>query len=345
MMKTAREVPLLIVLFLLSHLSEVRADDFVLLKSYPVHGQVLTTADLVNNPIYLKFNHPVDRSYLGVVRLLDKIGTSICQFNTCGVVNLEENDTKLTWHPNAAAELFQPGKFFEIHIGDPNPSVPPIPFAPVLLRDTFGNTLAATYIDFGVDKCQPMTGLKIIDNNVRTLHCTGGLIDFYMPGSGYAINLTAHISNPSCGSSLAVEGKVWLKLPDGSLMSVFDPFTTVQLSPGDTLPIDLLNYTFVGNEPPGNYQFSFRLLNPVTGDIHSAAATTGFSFGVCPFLYERSSPELVHDPVGDRLAEAYALVSVVEQGWAEPTMWRGQWRQNRTFTPSDGRRLPRGSGR
>jgi hypothetical protein len=283
-MNRAREILLLAVLLLLSHLSEVRADGFALLNSYPAHGQVLATSSLVNNPIYLKFNHPVDRSYLGVVRLLDKTGNSICQLNTCGVVNLAENDTKLIWYPNGPAELFQPGKFFEIHIGEPNPTVPPVPFAPVLLRDVFGNTLAATYIDFSVDKCQPMASLKITDNNVRTLRCTGGLVDSDAPGRGYAINLTADISNPSCGSGLAVEGKVWLRLPDGSLMSVVDPFTTVRLSPGDTFSVDLLNYTFVGDEPAGNYQFSFRLLNPVTGDIHSAA-TTGLSFGVCLFLH------------------------------------------------------------
>ena len=283
-MNRAREILLLTVLLLFSHLPEARADAFALLNSHPAHGQVLTTSDLVNNPIYLKFNHPVERSSLRVVRLLDKTGKSICQFSTCGVVNLEENDTKLIWHPNGPAELFQPSKFFEIHIGDPNPSVPPIPFGPVLFRDIFGNTLAATYIDFSVDKCQPMASLRIIDNDVRTLRCTGGLFDFYAPGRGYAINLTAQLSNPRCGSDLVVEEKAWVRLPDGSLMSVFDLFTTVRLSPGETLPVDVITHTFVGDEPAGIYQFGFRLLNPVTGDLYSEA-TTGFSFGVCPFLF------------------------------------------------------------
>lgn len=284
-MKIAFEILLLVVLLLLFQMSEVCANDFALLESYPAQGQIVKASDLVNNPIYLKFNHPVDRSYIGLVKLVDKTANSICQLNICGIVNLEDNnDTKLIWYPQGTAYLFQPGKLFEIQIGDSNPSVPPIPYSQELFKDTFGNTLPVTYIDFSVDKCQPIASLMVTDNNVRTVVCSSGLFDVYTSESGYAVKLTAGISNPSCGVALTVEGKVWLELPDGSLLSFFDPFTTVQLSPGDNFSVDLLNYTFVGSEPLGNYKFGFRLLNPVTGDNYSTG-TTSFSFGVCPLIF------------------------------------------------------------
>lgn len=283
-MKTAFTIVSLVVLLVLSHVSEVGADGFALLESYPAQGQIVTTSDLVGRPIYLKFSHPVDRSYIGLVRLFDKSGYNICQLNVCGVVNLEEKDTKLIWHPRDPADLFQSGKFFEIHIGDPMPSPAPVLSSQALFRDIFGNTLPVTYIDFSVDECQPIASLKITENDVRSLLCNSGLRLSYASGPGYAIQLTAGVSNPSCGLGLTVEGKVWLTLPDGSLMSVLDPFTTVHLRPGDNISVDLLSYTFVGSEPAGNYELGFRLLNPVTGDTYSAA-TTGFSFGVCPLLF------------------------------------------------------------
>lgn len=271
-------IALLIAPLLVFGSSEVHADAFALLDSYPAQGQIVTASDLFNNPVYLKFNHPVDRSYIQRVRLLDKIGNFFCQLNICGFVTFEENDTKVIWHPQMPGSLFQPGAFFEIHIGILDP-----PFGPYLFRDTFGNTLPVTYIDFGVDKCQPLGSLKLTDNGVRTILCnSGGIPPFYVGGSGYAIRVTAEISNPSCGAGLTVEGKLWLQLPDGSLMSVVDPFTTVPLGPGKNVSVDLLNYAFVGTEPVGSYGFGLRLLNPVNGDTYSTA-TTGFSFGVCPF--------------------------------------------------------------
>jgi len=285
-MRAAFEIVLLVFLVLVPRLSEVRADGFALLESHPAHGQVVTAAELRDNPVFLKFNRPLDRTWqnLALVKILDKSGHSLCQFNICGVIRLEENDTKLIWHPQFPPDLFQPGKLFEIHIGDPTPSPAPIPWAPALLRDVSGNALAVTQIDFSLDPCQPIASLTVTDNNVRTLVCSGGLLSYYANGSGYGITLTARISNPSCGSTITVEGKVWLTLPDGASMSVLDPFTTVPLGPGGDVSVEVLRHTFIGNEPPGNYQFGFRLLNPVTGDNYSSA-TTGFSFGVCPYLH------------------------------------------------------------
>lgn len=283
-MKTAFDIILLVVLLLLFQLSEVRADGFALMESYPAQGQIVKSSDLVNNPIYLKFNHPVDRFSEGLLRLYDKSAYSMCQLNICGVVNYEENDTKVIWYPRSPEYLFQPGKFFEIRIGDADPSVPSIPYSQVLYRDTFGNTLPVTHIDFSVDKCQPIASLTVTDNKMLTVPCNSGLFDGFTSGSGYSIKLTGGTSNPSCGLSLTVEGKVWLELPDGFAISLFDPFTTFQLNPGDNFSFDLINYTFVGIEPVGNYKFGFRLLNPVTGDNYSTV-TTGFSFGICPVIF------------------------------------------------------------
>jgi hypothetical protein len=278
MMKRGFEIALLTGLFLVLPSAAAYADGFALLESYPAAGQTVTASDLFDHPICLKFNHPVDRSYIQRLRLLDKSGNFFCQLNVCGFVTYEENDTKVIWHPQTPGRLFQPGAFFEIHIGIQDP-----PFGPYLFRDTSGNTVPVTYIDFGVDKCQPLGSVKVTDNGVRTILCnSGGIPPFYVGGSGYAVRVTAEISNPSCGIDLTVEGKLWLQLPDGSSRSVVDPFTTVPLSPGKTVSVDLLNHAFVGTEPVGGYELGFRLLNPVNGDTYSTA-TTGFSFGACPW--------------------------------------------------------------
>lgn len=277
-MKRGGEIAWLIALFLVLRPADAHADGFALLESYPARGQTVTAAELFDHPIYLKFNHPVDRAYIQRVRLLDKNGNFFCQWNVCGFVTFEENDTKVIWHPQMPGHLFQPGAFFEIHIGIQDP-----PFGPYLFSDTSGNTLPVTYIDFSVDRCQPRGSLKLTDNGVRTILCnSGGIPPFYVGGSGYAVRVTAEISNPSCGVGLTVEGKLWLRLPDGSLTSVVDPFTTVPLSPGKTISVDLLNHAFVGTEPVGGYGLGLRLLNPVNGDTYSTT-TTGFSFGACPF--------------------------------------------------------------
>lgn len=285
MLKESFVIVSIFITLLFCQRTEVQADDFILLESYPAQGQIVKPSELVNNPFYLKFNHPVNRSYQGLIRFLDKSGNSICQLNSCGVVNFEENDTKLIWYPYQAAYLFQPGQSFEIQIGDQNPSVPPVPYSAVLLMDTSGNGLPITYIDFNVDKCQPTASLKVTDNNLITCWCDSPLgFDCHSNLSGYAITLTAGLTNPSCGPNLSVEGRVWLQLPDGSLLSLFDPPAVVPLIPADSLSGDLLNYTFYGSEPTGSYTFYFRLLNPVTGDFYSTA-TTGFTFGVCPAMF------------------------------------------------------------
>lgn len=260
---------------LIFQLSEVRADDFALVGSYPAQGQTVKTSDLFNNPVYLKFNNPVDRTFEGLIRLYDKSGYGICQLNICGFVEYAENDTKLIWHPQNPASLFEPGKYFEIQIGDPDPAVcplPPLPCSPVLFRDISGNALPLTYVDFSVDSCQPTASVQLTGDNsvVVCPNCINFCADSsYVTGD--TIKLTVGITNPSCGPNVEVEGKVWVELPSGSLLSLYDPHATRKVSPGDNFSIDLVTHTFIGNEPPGNYKVGLRLMNPVTGDYYSTA--------------------------------------------------------------------------
>ncbi len=258
-------------------MAEARADDFALLESYPTQGQTVKTSDILNNPIYFIFNHPVSRSAEGLLRLFDKSANNICQLNMCGIIEYAENDTKLIWHPQDSISLFEPGKSFEIQIGDPSPDVcpiPPLPCSPVLFGDIFGNALPLTYIDFDIDKCQPTASLQLAGNSsIICPNCLPPFI-FCMDDSfttGDTLKLTVGLTNPSCGSNLEVEGKVWVKLPDGSLLSLYDPHATVPLSAGDSFSVDLVDYTFIGNEPPGTYKVGFRLMNPVSGDYYSTA--------------------------------------------------------------------------
>ncbi len=267
--------------------SKVRADAFVLLDSYPAQGQTVKTADLINNPIYMKFNNPVDRTAEGLLRFLDKNANSICQLNMCGIVEYAENNTKVIWHPSDPMLLFEPGKSLEIQIGDPSPAVcplPPLPCTPVLFRDISGNTLPLTYIDFGMDKCQPTTSLTITYNHWKTCVCGPLGFNCHFDGAGNAATLTASLMNPVCGGSLSVEAKGWFELPDGSIFSLFDPHVTIHVTPGYSASVDLLSYTFTGGEPLGNYRFFLRLLNPITGDVYSTA-TTSLAFGVCPAIF------------------------------------------------------------
>ncbi len=265
-MRKNSAIVLIIIALSFFQTAEVRADNFALVESYPAPGQTVKTSDLINNPIYVKFNNPVDRTTEGLIRLYDKSAISICQWSVCGWIEHAENDTKLIWHPQDPISLFEPGKYFEIQIGDPD-SLP-------MLKDTSGNGLPLSYIDFNIDSCQPTASVQLSGNSSTICpHCLPPFI-FCMDDSfvtGDTIKLTVGLTNPSCGSNLEVEGKVWAELPDGSFLSLLDPHTTGQLSPGDTLSVDLVNYTFTGNEPPGNYKVGFRLMNPVTGDYYSTA--------------------------------------------------------------------------
>jgi hypothetical protein len=266
---------LLVAFLLIGRPSTAAAVDFTLLGSYPANGQTVGTSGLFDNAIYLKFNNPVDRTLEGLIMLHDKSGYDICQLDICGLVEYAENGTEIIWHPlpQYSATLFQPGKYLTIRIGDPDPSpCPHPPCPPVLLRDTSGNAMPVTYIDFNIDSCQPTASLQLTGNNTVVVcpHCINMCADdSYVTGD--TIKLTVGITNPACGPNVEVEGKVWVDLPGGPL-SLYDPHATRRLSPGESFSVDLVTHTFSGNEPPGQYIVNFRIMNAVTGDYYSKAS-------------------------------------------------------------------------
>jgi hypothetical protein len=261
-----------ILILVLVQFANAHGNDFFLLENYPLHGQVIKISDLHDNAISFKFSRPVDRSAEGLLRLSDKTANSICQLNICGIVKYEENDTKLIWIPDDPAALFLPGKSFEIQIGDPNPAVcpvPPLPCSPVLFRDVSKNTLPMTYIDFEIDKCQPTAYLQLSGNT--PLYCPDCinfcLDDAFVPGDTISVNIG--IKNPECGSAVGLEAKVWVELPDGSLLSLSDPHATIQVKSGEVFSADIFHHKFLGYEPMGRYKVGFRILNPASGDFYS----------------------------------------------------------------------------
>ncbi|MEN8220512.1 MAG: hypothetical protein ABFS56_30015 [Pseudomonadota bacterium] len=52
-------------------------------------------------------------------------------------------------------------------------------------------------------------------------------------------------SDSSC-SQTKVEQKVWVKLPNDSIISVIEPFTILTLLPFDSIEIKIFEYTFSG---------------------------------------------------------------------------------------------------
>ena len=63
-----------------------------------------------------------------------------------------------------------------------------------------------------------------------------------------------------------VDVKIWVQLPDSSLLSLLNlPMVTI----GANADFDaaLLNYTLTGGEPLGNYKIGGRFLSWISGDI------------------------------------------------------------------------------
>ncbi len=227
------------------HQRAVQAGDFVLLESYPSDGQTVTASDLHNNGISLKFNNPIDRNRAGYVRIHYVSDGFICQMNICGKVDYAENDTKIIWHPNTSFDTnFKPGKYFEIELDQYS-----------LLRDISGNKLPITRISFNIDTCKPTIRLNISRNS-----------SFY--DCGDTITVQVHLINPTCGSKLEIEGKVWLELPDKKMISLTDPPAIFILYPNDEFLFNLLSYSFSGKEPFGWYKIGARLINPLNGNYY-----------------------------------------------------------------------------
>jgi hypothetical protein len=255
---------------------------FVLIDSNPTNDQTVKLPDLLDRGFYLKFNNPVDRAYeqyIGI-QLLGE-GRFSCQWNICGWVEYAENDTKVIWHPSESFinSYFKAGEHFEIDLGISDLG------SSYTLKDTQGNSLVVTRIDFSMDACQPSVNVQVSGDPHGI--CYEGLMSFgyFIPGD--TINVTLALTNPTCGQQITLEGKAWVKLPDGSFISLVAPNTIYQMAPGDTLSINAvqysfnaLQYTFSGQEPPGSYEIGVRILDPISGSQYDTK-TTGFSFGSC----------------------------------------------------------------
>ncbi|MBS1111896.1 MAG: Nucleotide-binding protein, TIR-like protein [Nitrospirae bacterium] len=248
---------------------------FVLIDSNPVNGQTVKVSELLDRGIFLKFNNPVDRAYeqyIGI-QLLGE-GRFRCQWNICGWVEYAENDTKVIWHPSEwfIDTTFKAGEHFEIDLGFSDLGIS------YKLKDTQGNLLDVTRIDFGIDACQPSVHVQVSG----TPHgiCDIGIwsYSYFIPGD--TVNVGFALTDPTCGQQITLEGKAWVKLPDGSLISLVAPGTIFPLVPGDTFSINAVQYTFSGKELPGAYEIGSRILDPISGS-HYDTESTGFNFDSC----------------------------------------------------------------
>ncbi len=93
-------------------------------------------------------------------------------------------------------------------------------------------------------------------------------IDIILNGSSFTTgdNLTAQAHVTNLCDEVEAEAKLWVELPDGFMISLFDPHLTLTLAPSDDFTAEILNYTFNGTEPSGSYEIGGRFLNPLNGD-------------------------------------------------------------------------------
>ncbi|MEN8220402.1 MAG: LamG domain-containing protein, partial [Pseudomonadota bacterium] len=106
--------------------------------------------------------------------------------------------------------------------------------------------------------CQPSIDIKLNSNNRVT---------------GDKVVINAQIKGPGNSDSSCeqtqVEQKVWIKLPDDSVIPLIAPFTVLTLLPGDDIESKIFECTFSGASPIGSYQIGGRLLHPFSGDTIS----------------------------------------------------------------------------
>jgi hypothetical protein len=106
--------------------------------------------------------------------------------------------------------------------------------------------------------CQPSIDIVLNSNN----RVTGDkvVINAHIKGAGS--------SDSSCEQT-NVEQKVWVKLPNDTVIPLIDPFTVLTLLPFDSIETKIFEYVFSGAEPIGSYQIGGRLLHPFSGDAIS----------------------------------------------------------------------------
>jgi len=64
-------------------------------------------------------------------------------------------------------------------------------------------------------------------------------------------------SDSSCEQTKVVE-KIWIKLPNDTVIPLIDPFTVLTLLPFDSIDTKIFEYIFSGAEPIGSYQIGGR---------------------------------------------------------------------------------------
>jgi len=100
-----------------------RESNLKLIESFPADNQPISGDDV--KKIYLKFNKPIDFDSTMYIGNYYVRRNSFCQWNICGWIQMDENDTKLIWHVSerelADLERYGPQEVdyhtFEIHIG------------------------------------------------------------------------------------------------------------------------------------------------------------------------------------------------------------------------------------
>ncbi|TGO02245.1 hypothetical protein PN36_28015 [Candidatus Thiomargarita nelsonii] len=122
----------------------------------------------------------------------------------------------------------------------------------------YNRALSKSEIQQLYQPCQPTIDIKLNSNN----RVTGDkvVINTQIKGAGS--------SDSSCEQT-KVEQKVWVKLPNDTVISLIDPYTVLTLLPGDDIETKIFEYTFSGAEPIGAYQIGGRLLHPFSGDAIS----------------------------------------------------------------------------
>jgi len=111
----------------------------------------------------------------------------------------------------------------------------------------YNRALSKSEIQQLYQPCQPTIDIVLNSNNRLT---------------GDKVVINAHIkgassSNSSCEQT-KVEQKVWVKLPNNTVIPLIDPFTVLTLLPFDSIETKIFEYVFSGAEPIGAYEIGGR---------------------------------------------------------------------------------------
>jgi hypothetical protein len=255
--------------FLSLYVADSWAGNFALVDSFPrKNGDKVSKASLADKNAFLRFNQPIDRSTIGFIRIRDLSDPSVCQLNICGCLESANDDTYLFWVPNS--NYFGRSTHFRIELGvigelQAQPNKP--------VKDIFGDELEITTIDFEIEACEPLVDLGVQGPSCTfcppSINCWGSCVT-----KDVTVTIDVTIQNPICSNVRTLEGKIWVKMPGGLLAPLADQFLSIALSPGETSEFQVIEYTFSGDEPLGQYTIGAALIDPITGQNYSRSETT-----------------------------------------------------------------------